>query len=106
MPPFRETSDRPTLTAVFYPTPTGAPSAELGQFTRIETNDVPAGYRGLLAHDGHMTVTMELCHLSKVDVEVLDRRTAADGKHYSRKILLRTQSSDPSTKGRVVQFGI
>src|SRR5262245_27513781 len=106
MCPFRQTSDRPTLTGMFYPTPSGAPSSDLGQFTRVEANDVPAGYRGLLAHDGHMTVTMELCHLSKVDVEVLDRRTADDGKHYSRKILLRIQTSDPTKKGRVVQFGI
>jgi chorismate-pyruvate lyase len=94
------------LTAVFYPTPTGGPSADLGQFTRVEASDMPAGYRGLLAHDGHMTVTMELCHLTKVNVEVLDRRTDADGKHYSRKILLRTQSADSVTKGRVVQFGL
>jgi len=83
--PRSETSDRPTLTAVFYPTPSGSPSPELGQFTRVDAHDMPAGYRGLLAHDGHMTVTMELCHLSKVDVEVLDRRMADDGKHYSRK---------------------
>ena len=99
-------SERPTLTAVFYPTPSGPPSAELGHFTRVEAHDMPAGYRGLLAHDGHMTVTMELCHLSKVDVEVLERNTASDGKHYSRKILLRTQPTESSTKRRVVQFGI
>jgi chorismate-pyruvate lyase len=104
--PLRETSDRPTLTAVFYPTPSGSPSPELGQFTRVDAQDMPAGYRGLLAHDGHMTVTMELCHLSKVEVEVLDRRMADDGKHYSRKILLRTPPTESSPKGRVVQFGI
>lgn len=106
MTPARESPDRPTLTGVFYPTPSGNPSAELGQFTRVEVNDVPPTYRGLLAHDGHMTVTMELCHLSKVDVEVLDRHTNADEKHYTRKILLRTQPAKASTKGRVVQFGI
>lgn len=106
MSPLRETSDRPTLTAVFYPSPSGGPSAELGKFTRVEAGDLPNGYRGLLAHDGHMTVTMELFHLSKVDVEVLDRHTAADGKHYTRKIVLRTQTADPATKGRIVQFGI
>jgi chorismate-pyruvate lyase len=109
--PRSETSDRPTLTAVFYPTPSGSPAPELGWFTRVEAQDMPAGYRGLLAHDGHMTVTMELCHLSKVEVEVLDRRMADDGKHYSRKILLRTpptagSSSGGSPQGRVVQFGI
>lgn len=106
MTPLRETSERPTLTAVFYPTPSGGPSADLGSFTRVEASDMPAGYRGLLAHDGHMTVTMELCHLTKVDVVVLDRRTDADGKHYSRKILLRTQPTDALVKGRVVQFGL
>ena len=83
-----------------------AEPAELGQFTRIDPAAAPDEYQRLLWHTNHMTVTMELCHLSKVEVEVLDRRLADDGKHYTRKILLRTPPSEAAPKGRVVQFGI
>lgn len=97
-----ETPDLATLAALFYPS--GLPgeiSADLGTFSRVTPEEMPPGYRDLLAHDRHMTVTMERTHRSLVDVEVLDRMTTADGKHYSRKIRLRTQKG-----GRVVQFGI
>lgn len=109
-----ETPDLNTLAGLFYPragsapggasTPTSVgsvvvPAAELGTFMRVEADAMPAGFRELLAHQSHMTVTMERFHDSKVDVEVLDRRT--DRRHYSRKIRLRTRS-----RGRIVQFGI
>lgn len=106
MNPVRETPDLPTLSALFYPSSSDGPSPALGRFTRVEADDMPSDFRALLAHDGHMTVTMERFHLSKVDVEVLDRNTAADGKHYSRKIRLRTRAAAPQHNGRVVQFGI
>lgn len=112
-----ETPDLNTLAGLFYPRASGSvegplvaatelglsseigPSPELGKFTRVEAEQMPAGFRELLAHQSHMTVTMERFHASKVDVEVLDRRT--DQRHYSRKIRLRTRS-----QGRIVQFGI
>jgi len=106
MTPSRETPDLPALSALFYPESPDGPAAELGRFSRVAADDMPSGYRALLAHDGHMTVTMERFHSSKVDVEVLDRHTAADGRHYSRKIRLRTQKAANGGPGRVVQFGI
>ena len=71
----------------------------LGQFTGTSAADMPGPYRTLLAHDEHMTETVEAFHQCKVDVRVLDRKT--DDRRYSRKILLARQSD-----GRVVQFGI
>lgn len=108
--PVPETPDLNVLAGLFYsraatgPAPSSigevvVPSAELGTFTRVDAESMPAGYRELLAHQSHMTVAMERFHDSKVDVEVLDRRTGA--RHYSRKIRLRTRS-----QGRIVQFGI
>ncbi|MCE9607786.1 MAG: hypothetical protein K8U03_23110 [Planctomycetia bacterium] len=102
-----ETPDLSTLAALFYPRDATAsavvaaavPAAELGKFERVAAEDLPAGYRELLAHQSHMTVTMEKFHESKVDVEVLERRT--DQRRYARKIRLRTRSD-----GRIVQFGI
>ena len=98
--PAVESPDLATLAALFYETTAGGElPAALGRFERVEEASLPADARGLLAHHSHMTVAMERFHASPVDVEVLDRRT--DGKHYSRKIRLRTQRG-----GRVVQFGI
>src|SRR5258706_10843529 len=83
------------LVRLFYERP-----EELCTFESVSSAaDVPQPYRHLLAHDSHMTVTVEEFHHSKVDVRVL--ATRREGKFYSRKILL-TRESD----GRVVQFGI
>ncbi|HAY81987.1 MAG TPA: hypothetical protein DCY79_19460 [Planctomycetaceae bacterium] len=70
----------------------------LGGFTELQEQVLPEPYRTLLAHDAHMTVTVEAHHNSKVDVDVLE--THRTDTHYSRKILLRRQSD-----GVVVQFG-
>jgi hypothetical protein len=109
MNPVREIPDLPSLSRLFYPTIDVGPSPELGRFTRVSAEQMPAGYRELLDHAGHMTVSMEQFHGATVDVEVLDRATDADGRHYSRKIRLRTRPMlDPKKpqRGRVVQFGI
>ena len=53
----------------------------------------------MLAHDQHMTVTMESFHNCSVDVKIIDRKL--DGDIYSRKILLLKSGTD-----QVVQFGI
>jgi len=74
-------------------------SSQLGEFTEVVADKVPEPSRSLLAHDHHMTVTVEEHHQSPVDVVVLQSRT--DGDHYSRKILLTRQSDD-----KVVQYGI
>ncbi len=74
-------------------------SSELGQFQEVTASDVPEPSRSLLAHDQHMTVTVEQHHDCTVDVKVLQTRT--DGDRYSRKSLLTRQAD-----GRTVQYGI
>jgi hypothetical protein len=88
------TPDLQALLSLFYPDP-----AELGHFARIGTTDMPLDYQTLLAHQNHMTVTVEHFYHSPVDVRVL--ATNIVGDHYARKILLSRQSD-----GKVVQFGI
>ena len=59
---------------------------------------LPEPYRRMLAHDHHMTVTMESYHGSPVDVRILDQRL--DGDYYNRKIILVKAGTDTA-----VQFG-
>ena len=61
--------------------------------------DMPDGYRSLLDHHKHMTVTVEAYHGDLVDVKVL--AVDADNEFYSRKILLMKKSNE-----QVVQFGV
>ena len=74
-------------------------AATLGEFEERDAQNCPASYQHMLAHEAHMTVTVERRHGCSVDVEVLE--TAHEPQHYLRKILLRRQSDR-----RVVQFGI
>ncbi|MEM1247012.1 MAG: hypothetical protein AAGA81_02835 [Acidobacteriota bacterium] len=71
-----------------------APGARL-----IDPGGVPQPEQRLLAHENHMTVTLENFHDTKVTLEVLDTRRA--DHLYARKILLRH-----GTTGKVVQYGI
>lgn len=73
--------------------------AELGTFVEVQAEDLPDGYRGLLAHHEHMTVAVERRHGSPTDVTVMATKHEAD--YYSRKIILRRQSDR-----RPVLFGI
>ena len=82
------------LVALFYDD-----AAQLGQFERVSALVVPEPFRRLLAHNAHMTVTVEDYHASKVDVRVLIARK--DGDHYARKILLTRQTDDA-----IVMFGV
>ena len=72
---------------------------DLGQFEEVSSEQLPTCEQNLLAHDHHMTVTLEEHHGSLVNVHVLDSQS--EGDSYSRKILLSKQSD-----GNVVQFGI
>jgi chorismate-pyruvate lyase len=65
----------------------------------LEPSGMPQPYRRLLAHEGHMTVTLESFHRTRVALEVLAERLR--GERYARKILLRHGDS-----GAVVQYGI
>ncbi|HEY5311854.1 MAG TPA: hypothetical protein VIK18_05020 [Pirellulales bacterium] len=88
------TPDLHALVALFYAEP-----QRLGRFHQVMAEQMPADYRTLLAHEAHMTVTVEAFHDCRVDVKVCDRRT--DEQLYARKILLTRQRD-----GQVVQFGI
>jgi chorismate-pyruvate lyase len=83
-----------SLLALFYRSP-----SESGVFEEVAAEEMPQPYRQLLAHDAHMTVTMEEYHGSRVNVHVL--ATHHEGSRYCRKILLSRQSD-----GQIVQFGI
>jgi chorismate-pyruvate lyase len=86
--------DLATLVRLFY-----RDLADLGAFEEVTSAQMARNYRMLLAHQDHMTVTVERYHNCPVDVEVLE--TELTDHHYSRKILLRRQSDRA-----VVQFGI
>lgn len=92
LPP--STADLDTLVGLFF-----SSGDELATFEARHHSDLPQAYRRLLAHTGHMTVTVEDRHKGAVDVEVL--QVEQTSTHYSRKILLRRQADR-----RVVQFGI
>lgn len=83
-----------TLVKLFY-----SDVAELGQFDEISDEQMPPVYKNLLAHDGHMTVTVEAHHQQPVDVIVLDRNVTSS--LYARKIVLCRQHDQ-----EVVQFGL
>ncbi len=72
---------------------------DLGHFQEVSELDMPPDYRGLLAHDQHMTETLETFHACGLTVQVLES-TVTD-KHYRRKVLLRRKRDDA-----VVLFGI
>lgn len=90
----RATPELDALVKLFY-----RDGAELGIFQEAAATELPAAARKLLAHDQHMTVTVEAFHRSAVTVEVLQTHVTAT--HYSRKIVLRRTSDQ-----RVVLFGL
>jgi chorismate-pyruvate lyase len=82
------------LVGIFYD-----PTDELAQFHEVTADELPDTYRRLLAHDEHMTVTVEAWHQAPVELKVLASKHTAP--HYARKIVLVRQYD-----GVVVQFGI
>jgi chorismate-pyruvate lyase len=73
--------------------------SELGEFSLVAPDALSADYQMLLAHDDHMTVTVEAFHDCRVDVRVLDERR--EGEAYSRTSVLACQAT-----GKPVQFGV
>jgi hypothetical protein len=73
--------------------------AQLGRFEPVSADELPDKYRMLLAHNEHMTVTLEASHRSLVDVRALAEWR--DAGSYARNSLLARQSD-----GTVLQFGI
>lgn len=82
------------LCSLFYPT-----TAEVGLFEEVAVGDLPDQFKALLAHDDHMTVTVEAWHNSLVKVQVLEEHR--EGDHYARRIVLSLQRD-----GKPVQYGI
>ena len=73
--------------------------AELGRFEPMSASEMPEAYRRLLAHNNHMTVTLEASGGSPVDVRVLAEWR--DEASYARNSVLARH-----TDGAVLQFGI
>lgn len=74
-------------------------------FEKVEhtpASATPDPYRQMLAHDHHMTVTMESYHQTPVDVRVLDQKS--DNDLYCRKILLVKQGTDFPVQFGLVRF--
>lgn len=86
--------DVESLASLFFPA-----VDRLGKFEPIGEADLPDAYSTLLAHHGHMTVTLEAYHDCRVDVEAVRERT--NPQWYARHSLL-TRQSDSA----IVQFGI
>lgn len=93
-PVHRATPELNALVDLFYADP-----SRLGTFTEVLPDELTEGARLLLAHDKHMTVTVEAFHGSLVSVEVLQVHVTPT--HYARKIVLHRESD-----GEVVLFGI
>lgn len=93
------TPDLQSLVDLFYADP-----ADLGKFTERSSDLIPAAYKSLLAHDAHMTVTLEAHHQSEVTVEVLESKKTAT--HYSRKIVLRRTSDNVPVLFGIVRLSL
>lgn len=72
---------------------------EIGDFSPVDAEELPRQYASLLAHNDHMTVTVEAWHNSLVDVHVLE--SIQQEKSYARRIILTRQRDNTP-----VQFGI
>jgi hypothetical protein len=70
----------------------------------VASETLPEPYRRMLAHNHHMTVTMESYHNCRVDVRILDRRL--DGDSYSRKIVLLKSGTDTAVQFGIVRFDL
>lgn len=82
------------LCKLFYST-----TDEIGVFEEVTAGELPDQFKALLAHDDHMTVTVEAWHNSLVKLNVLGE--LRDNDHYARRIMLSLQRD-----GSPVQFGI
>lgn len=74
-------------------------AAEVGLFEEVSAADLPDQFKSLLAHDDHMTVTVEAWHNSLVKVQVIKEHRQGD--NYARCIVLSLQRD-----GKPVQYGI
>lgn len=75
------------------------PEPLIARADHIPASQTPEPHKTLLAHDHHMTLSLESYLGAPVDVRVVDRRL--DGDIYSRKIILLKSGTE-----QVVMFGI
>lgn len=75
------------------------PDDDIRAYEYVDVEGLPEPARSLLAHEHHMTVTVERHFGSEVGVSVLEHKT--EGDTYARKILLPLHSD-----GRIVLFGL
>jgi hypothetical protein len=68
--------DLPTLAGLFYTYP-----QDIGEFHEVSADEMPPPYRQLLAHEGHMTETVEAFYGGPVDVEVIAKHITST--HYA-----------------------
>ena len=99
MPVTAESSAAHLEQAASLAAPFFAPIEALGELTPVGVADLPDEAQTLLAHSGHMTVTLEAWHESLVDVRVVAERSVP--RSYARHSLLARRSD-----GRVVQSGV
>jgi chorismate-pyruvate lyase len=85
------------LIRIFYPD-----ARTLGRFTAVDATWLPDDARRLLAHQEHMTVTVEAFHGSLVTVEVL--REAESQGHYAREIVLHRASDSLAVQHGIVRM--
>lgn len=83
-----------SLCGLFYPS-----VEEVGLFEEIAVGELPDHLRPLLAHDDHMSLTVEAWHNSLVNLRVLDVRQ--EGTRYARQVVL-----VPQREGKPVLYGI
>ncbi len=101
---FANSVDVDELTGLFF-----SNRESLGSLKTVSAMELPDVPRQLLAHNHHMTVTLEKYYNTLLDVEVLNTRHI--GSRYSREILLRTHTNpemnEPTqSRAKVVQYGI
>lgn len=68
----------------------------------VSSSLVPEPYKQLLAHEHHMTVTMEKYHGWPVNVQVL--KEVSDGDVYARQIVLTRSDNDAPVQFGIVRF--
>jgi hypothetical protein len=76
----------------------------LADAEHVASEMLPEPYRRMLAHNHHMTVTMESYHNCRVEVRILDRRL--DGDVYSRKIVLFKAGAEIPVQFGIVRFDL
>ena len=91
--------DLAALTDLFFPQQT-----DLGEFCAVEAEDMPEAYRRLLAHDQHMTESVEAFHHGPIDVQVVQQRL--DGDMYARTSLLLTRDRREPVQLGVMQINV